>query len=258
MHETGAITPYIDVAQLVLYAFWIFFAGLIIYLILESKREGFPMITNRPGERLEGVLWMPRPKTLLLANGEVRYLPREEPEEIVNAVQTQGFEGAPWVPLGNPMIDGLGPAAFALRETTPELTWDGEHRTVPMRVAADHWVAEEDPDPRGAEVITADGLVAGICSDIWVDRAEQSARFLEVALADPLARHPIVPMELAQVHVFGGGTVVKVVSVTAAQLAAAPVTESPDCVTAREEDRIQAYFASGHMYAFPSRQGPLI
>jgi photosynthetic reaction center H subunit len=65
-------------------------------------------------------------------------------------------------------------------------------------------------------------------------------------------------MELAQVHVFGGGTVVKVVSVTAAQLAAAPVTESPDCVTAREEDRIQAYFASGHMYAFPSRQGPLI
>ena len=27
--QTGAITSYIDVAQLALYAFWIFFAGLI-------------------------------------------------------------------------------------------------------------------------------------------------------------------------------------------------------------------------------------
>ena len=29
---TGAITGYIDVAQLVLYAFWIFFIGRVIYL----------------------------------------------------------------------------------------------------------------------------------------------------------------------------------------------------------------------------------
>ena len=31
---TGAITQNIDIAQLVLYAFWIFFAGLIYYLSL--------------------------------------------------------------------------------------------------------------------------------------------------------------------------------------------------------------------------------
>ena len=31
--ETGAITSYIDVAQVVLYAFWIFFAGLIYWII---------------------------------------------------------------------------------------------------------------------------------------------------------------------------------------------------------------------------------
>ncbi|HKK51252.1 MAG TPA: photosynthetic reaction center subunit H, partial [Myxococcota bacterium] len=29
---TGALTGYIDVAQVVLYVFWIFFAGLIFYL----------------------------------------------------------------------------------------------------------------------------------------------------------------------------------------------------------------------------------
>ena len=45
--ETGAITQYIDVAQLVLYAFWAFFAGLIYYLVRENHREGYPMDTGR-------------------------------------------------------------------------------------------------------------------------------------------------------------------------------------------------------------------
>ena len=44
---TGAITQYVDVAQLVLYLFWIFFAGLVYYLTVESKREGFPLETDR-------------------------------------------------------------------------------------------------------------------------------------------------------------------------------------------------------------------
>ena len=41
--ETGAITQYVDVAQIVLYMFWIFFAGLIYYLVREGHREGYPM-----------------------------------------------------------------------------------------------------------------------------------------------------------------------------------------------------------------------
>ncbi len=257
MH-TGAITPYIDVAQLTLYAFWIFFAALVIYLILESKREGFPLITSRVGERLDGILPMPSAKTFLLRNGTTRTVPEIEPDEIVNAVQEQNFEGAPWVPLGNPMQDGVGPAGYALRSLEPELTYEGEHRTVPMRVASDHWVADEDPDPRGWDVITAEGVTAGIVADIWVDRAEANARFLEVALPDPLARHPIVPVELTRVQILPRGGFVKVASVTAPLLAAAPVPASPDFLSAREEDRIQAYFASGHLYALPSRLGPLI
>jgi photosynthetic reaction center H subunit len=259
MHEIGAITSYIDVAQVVLYAFWIFFAFLVIHLIVESKREGFPLITNREGERLDGFLPMPSPKTFLLYHGGTKTVPELEPEEIINAVQTQNFEGAPWVPLGNPMIDGLGPAAYALRSTSPELDYHGEPRTVPLRVAADHWVAEEDPDPRGMEVVGADGLVGGVVSDIWVDRTELQARYVEVAPADPAAAHVIVPMELVRVSTYmRGGGVVKLASVTAAQLVAAPHPESPDVVTMREEDRIQAYFASGHLYAFPSREEPLI
>ena len=38
--EFGAITGYVDLAQLLLDAGWIFFAGLIYYLIREGHREG--------------------------------------------------------------------------------------------------------------------------------------------------------------------------------------------------------------------------
>ena len=48
MHR-GAITDYIDVAQVVLYVFWIFFAGLIVYLRREDKREGYPLESDRSG-----------------------------------------------------------------------------------------------------------------------------------------------------------------------------------------------------------------
>jgi photosynthetic reaction center H subunit len=33
----------IDFAQITLYAFWIFFAGLVVYLRREDKREGYPL-----------------------------------------------------------------------------------------------------------------------------------------------------------------------------------------------------------------------
>ena len=39
----GEITAYLDVAQVVLYAFWIFFAGLVFYLRREDRREGYPL-----------------------------------------------------------------------------------------------------------------------------------------------------------------------------------------------------------------------
>jgi len=257
MH-TGAITSYIDVSQLVLYAFWIFFAWLVIYLTLESKREGFPLVTNKPGERLEGLLPMPTPKTFLLPEGGTVSVPRLEPDETPAVRATAPWDGAPYEPIGNPMLDGVGPASYALRATKPELTDEGEYRTVPLRIATDMWVAAEDPDPRGLEVIAADGLVAGVVKDIWVDRSMEQARYIEVALPDPLARGVLVPMELVVVKTFARGGAVKVASVTAAQFTVAPVPESPDFITAREEDRIQAYFASGHLYAFPSRSEPLI
>ena len=44
--ETGAITQYIDVAQIVLYAFWALVAGLIYYPVRENPGEGYTMETG--------------------------------------------------------------------------------------------------------------------------------------------------------------------------------------------------------------------
>jgi photosynthetic reaction center H subunit len=40
-------SQYVDVAQIVLYMFWAFFAGLIYYLLRENHREGYPMDSGR-------------------------------------------------------------------------------------------------------------------------------------------------------------------------------------------------------------------
>ena len=48
--QVGAITGYLDLAQIILYAFWLFFAGILYYLVLENHREGYPMESEeRPG-----------------------------------------------------------------------------------------------------------------------------------------------------------------------------------------------------------------
>jgi photosynthetic reaction center H subunit len=49
-----------------------------------------------------------------------------------------------------------------------------------------------------------------------------------------------------------------VVSITAAQFAGVPGIASNEQITKLEEDRICAYYASGHLYAVPSRSESLI
>ena len=48
--EKGAITGYIDVAQVTLYVFWVFFSGLIFWLRQEDRREGYPLESDPTGK----------------------------------------------------------------------------------------------------------------------------------------------------------------------------------------------------------------
>lgn len=278
---TGALTGYVDVAQVVLYAFWVFFAGLIFYLRREDKREGYPLDSDR-SERssrvsVVGFPLPPEPKQYLLPHGQgTREAPHPEKitRDIPGTTPSARWPGAPLVPTGDPMRDGVGPASYPERDDLPDLALDGNPKVVPMRVATDFAVEHDDPDPRGMAVVAADGKVVGTVKDLWVDRAEPRILFFEMSLNDqPGAdsasdsdteagsgaagtQNPLLPYGFARVSF--GKRQIRVSSLMAEHFQHVPRTASRDQVTRLEEDRITAYFAGGHLYANPARQEPLI
>lgn len=256
----GSITNYIDVAQIVLYAFWAFFVGLIIYLRREDKREGYPLESDRTDRtnrvQVQGFPAMPAPKTFRLAHGGSVTVPSTTPDRrTLNASPVEAWPGAPLRPTGNPMLEGVGPAAYAERSDQPDLTFEGHLRIVPLRVATDHTVESRDPDPRGMPVLGADGVVGGTVADVWVDRAEPQIRYLEVAIGGG-TRTVLLPYGFAKYDV--GRHLVNCASITAAQFANVPGLRNADEVTRLEEDKIQAYYGGGTLYATPDRFGPLV
>ncbi len=253
--NTGAITGYFDVAQIVLYTFWIFFAGLVIYLHRENKREGYPLESDRSSSiTVQGFPAVPPPKTYHLADGSTVQLPRPETDTRKVLAEPIGrYPGAPLAPTGDGMRDAVGPAAYALRATHPDRALDGKPLIQPMRRASEFSVASEDPDPRGMPVYGADGERGGTVSDVWVDRAEYLIRYLEVQTG--AGRHVLLPMTLAKVD---GRGYVRVKSILGSQFEHVPAHANPDEVTLREEDQISAYYGGGTLYATGARAEPLL
>lgn len=253
---TGAITGYIDVAQLVLYVFWGFFLFLVLWLHREGKREGYPLQSDRSKHiKVEGFPKMPKPKTYQMPHGGgVRKLPHAEVvDEYVAAEPIAPWPGAPLQPTGNPLVDGVGPAAYAIRPEVPDMTHDGRPRIVPMRIATEFWVAEQDPDPRGKQVYGADGKVGATVTDIWVDRAEPQARYLELDVGGRLALLPINFVRISR-----DGERVLVSAINGEHFADVPGLANPDQITLQEEDKVMAYYGGGWLYATPARAEPWI
>jgi photosynthetic reaction center H subunit len=255
----GAITRYIDIPQVVLYLFWIFFAGLLWYLRREDKREGYPLESDRSRSiRIEGFPRMPPPKVFKLRDGATYTAPPGNPESReIRAAAAQPWNGSPQQPLGDPMVDAVGPASYSQRENRPDLTVDGEPMIVPMRVATGFAVAAEDADPRGMIVLGADGVAAGKVLDIWVDRAEPQIRYLEVQLEPAIADRSVL-LPIGYLKINKSRRHVQVVSILSGQFAGVPALANPDIVTLLEEDRITGYYAGGHLYAEASRFGPIV
>jgi photosynthetic reaction center H subunit len=255
MSEVGAITSYIDVAQLVLYAFWIFFAGLIYYLHRENKREGYPLQSDRSGRVVvQGWPPVPAPKTYRLVGGHTVSIPKPPtPESAISAEPMGRFPGAPLVPVGDPLLAGVGPGAWAAREDVVELTHEGATKIVPLRLAEGYDIAHEDVDPRGMTVEGDDGVTAGTVRDLWVDRSDVMFRYLEVAPAAGgtalLLPLNFVSFERGRVHVG---------ALLGAQIAGVPRQRHPDQVTRLEEEKIAAYLGAGTLYAEPRRAEPLL
>lgn len=253
-----------DAAELAFLLFFGFFVALVFYLNKESRREGYPLEEEEDGRVLPGSLFDGEKKTFQLPHGRGSYVPEDVARDDINVPAVQSFRaaGAPWVPTGNAMADGMGPAAFANRSKYPDLTFDGRPRIVPIAQSHELVVAENDPKLVGWPVVAADGVTAGKVSDIWVDQAEHLIRYLEVETTT--GRKVLAPMMVAVVH--GNGLIdallpiiqhkpeyVEIDAITAAQFDAVPAIETAGIITRYEEDRIQAYFGGGYMYATPER-----
>ena len=258
--QTGAITGYIDVAQLALYAFWFFFAGLIWYLLRENKREGYPLVAaDRAGISpviVQGWPGIPAPKAFRMPDGTNLMVPRPEHREPLTGFRRVGkFQGAPIEPTGERLTAGLGPGAWANRHDVPDLTFDtGEPRIVPLHAAPGFFLAMEDPVILGYTVVGADDEVAGTVAEAWIDRSEFVLRYLEVELS--AEHHVLLPMTFIRIDHKAKRIICRYIK--AAQFALAPVPRDAGQVTLLEEDKIQAFYAAGSLYAWPGREGPLL
>lgn len=253
-----------DIAQLCLYAFWVFFFCLIVYLQRESAREGYPLELETKGGgpgRIEdvGPFGVPAPKTFRLPHGQGEVTvpnPAKDAREITDrhfAMRAVApFSGAPFAPTGDPMADGIGPAAWAERADHPDLTVHGEPKITPMSASNEWSVSDLDRDIRGYAVIGCDGLPAGTVSDLWVDRSEYLIRYVEVALAD--GGSVLCPMNCVAIP--RAGREVRVHSLKAAQFAGVPRAKAAGTLTHLEEERIMAYYAGGKLYADARREEP--
>jgi photosynthetic reaction center H subunit len=247
------ISGNIDVALLTFYAFVLFFIGLVIYLNRESRREGFPLEDDFGGKlHSRALINDASPKTFKLPFGRGTRSTADYPREPIDLpVARERFPGSPLRPTGNPLVDGIGPAAWANRAKVPDLDMEGHPRIVPLSSTDTIWIDSRDPDPRGMKVIAAGGGVAGTVTDVWVDKADRLIRYLTV---DTGTRSVLAPMTMAKI---GKGRVV-IDAVTAPQFADAPAIEGPSTITFYEEERVQAYFGGGYLYATPERQEPIL
>lgn len=258
--QAGTYLSTIDLATVSIYLFWIFFAGLVLYLNRESKREGYPLVTpGKPNMLVEGFPGTPSPKVFKLHHGGTVMAPRpDDVQRPIAAVFADRTPGAPMIPTGDPMVDGVGPAAYATRADHPGLTFDdGTPAIVPLRIAGEFSVDSDDPDPRGFTVVDADGVAAGVCVDVWIDKTEMIFRYIEVAVATDLGtRNIMIPVPLIRVD--GESRTVRVRTLMARHFAKAPTLRSPNVITLLEEDMVAAYCAGGQLYAKPERMGPVL
>lgn len=259
------LTASIDTAQVVLYLFWFFFFGLIVWLRREDRREGYPLETDVPMVVTYATGNIPSPKTFVLPHDEgMRKAPNfERDTRAIAAERIAKAPGYPLEPVGDPLLSGVGPASYAQRSDHPELFHeDGGPAILPMR-AAKGFRVDAGPDPRGWRVIGADGKVAGTVTDIWVDRADQLVRYLELEL-DPAnasaegdgSRARLVPIQMLGLD--EDEQAIRVRALRSDQLALVPTLKERDQITLLEEERVSAFYAGGWFYAEPSRREPVV
>ncbi|MEL6233344.1 MAG: photosynthetic reaction center subunit H [Pseudomonadota bacterium] len=235
----------IDLALISLYLFWLFFAGLVIWLQRENMREGYPLEDDDANVSSgQGVYGLPSTKTFTLPHGRGDVtVPNGAPEgRDLALTRTSSSAGSPYEPSGDPLADGVGPASWAPRRDVPELDGHGHPKIVPMRMSS-KFAISAGRDPRGMPVVSDDLKIVGTVTDMWIDEPEQLVRYLEFDLSEGGSR--LLPMTLARIT----GRGVMVHSLAASQFGAIPAIKSQTQVTKLEEEKVSAYYCGGKLYA---------
>ena len=252
---TEAFFGEFDLASLTLWLFYIFFAGLIIYIQRENMREGYPLEDDEGNPSSNPSMWpLPEDKTFKLphGHGELTVPSGQIPERTDIALKRVGpGNGYPLEPTGDPMLDGVGPASWAPRSDRPELDGHGHPKIVPM-AANDHFRVAAGRDPRGLPVVAGDGEVVGKITDLWIDEPEQLVRYLELELDNKWGSGKrLLPITFAKIK----SDRVNVHAIYGKHFATVPTTASDRQVTLLEEDKISGYYGGGKLYA-GDRQEP--
>ncbi|MFK7941300.1 MAG: photosynthetic reaction center subunit H [Paracoccaceae bacterium] len=252
---TGTFFGEFDLASLSLWLFYIFFAGLVIWIQRENMREGYPLEDDEGNPSSNSSMWpLPEDKTFKLPHGrgEVTVPSGQTPERADIALKRTGpGNGYPLEPTGDPMLDGVGPASWAPRRDVPELDGHGHPKIVPMSAVEGFRVAA-GRDPRGLPVVSGDGEIVGKITDMWIDEPEQLVRYLEMEVDSKWGSgNRLMPMTFAKIK----ADRVAVHALYAAHFDGIPKIASPRQVTLLEEDKVSGYYGGGKLYA-GSRQEP--
>ncbi len=254
----------LDLAELCLWTFGLFFFGLIIYLRREDRREGYPLEDEITGRLLGGTgTWLEeghlKSYRLPFGLGTVMTPNYARDTRTPNARPAFASAGAPLVPNGDPMLSGVGPGAYAERARRPDLNMEGHPRIVPIGLAPTFRVSRSDPDFRGWPVVGCDEMIAGTVTDIWVDTSDRLIRYYEVELGKfggAPGRKVLAPMFMSRID--KGRRAVRCDAIRAEQFANVPAIEAADRITLYEEERVQGYYGGGWLYATPERSEPLL
>jgi len=252
---TGTFFGQFDLASAVLWLFYFFFAGLVIYIQRENMREGYPLEDDEGNKSSNPSMWpLPEDKTFRLPHGrgEVTVPSGQAPERKDIALKRVGpGNGYPLEPTGDPMLDGVGPASWAPRKDHPELDGHGHPKIVPMS-ATEGFHVSAGRDPRGLPVVAGDGEIVGKITDMWIDEPEQLVRYLELELDSKWGSGKrLLPITFARIR----SDRVTVHALYSKHFATIPSIASPRQVTLLEEDKISGYYGGGKLYA-GDRQEP--
>ena len=238
------ITQHIDLAQLAFWAFFLFFVGLCLKLRKNDKREGYPMKESPFSSRhTEGFPLRDEAQTYILNEGGTTQAPHFYKGGAMSAEPLYPFPGTPLSPVGNPLLAGIGPGAWVMRNDAPMRTENGDLLLQPMRLLPEWTIDKPDADPRGMRVFDWRWREVGVVRDCWIDQGIKIIRLFEIEVASGRVLVPIYHTAINE-----KAREMRVTALAADQFADIPRPAKPDVISAREDERLNAYFAAGNFY----------